>query len=119
MIVGVSGIEASVGLEDVWYNYRISTTVNSSKELGIHQQTPTLYLSNDLTGCPKSARCSWMSHTGTAITDNFFPKCVFCFGRFPELFCQQDFAEMRGVSDKSGHSPFWEGLVNIFPDELF
>ena len=40
--VGISGIEARVGLEEVFYNYRLSVTVNASKELGVHVRTPTL-----------------------------------------------------------------------------
>ncbi len=47
--VGISGIEARVGLEEVFYNYRLSVTVNASKELGVHVRTPTLNLSNDMT----------------------------------------------------------------------
>src|SRR5690554_1948636 len=34
--VGISGIEARVGLEEVFYNYRLSLTVNASRELGVH-----------------------------------------------------------------------------------
>ena len=33
----------------VFYNYRLSVTVNASKELGVHVRTPTLHLSNDMT----------------------------------------------------------------------
>ncbi len=47
--VGISGIEARVGLEEVFYNYRLSVTVNASRELGVHVRTPTLHLSNDMT----------------------------------------------------------------------
>src|SRR5690554_1687106 len=47
--VGISGIEARVGLEEVFYNYRLSLTVNASRELGVHVRTPTLHLSNDMT----------------------------------------------------------------------
>lgn len=115
VIVGVSGIEASVGLEDVWYNYRISTTVNSSKELGIHQQTPTLYLSNDLTGC--SEVCSLFLDEPYRHSNNgqFLSKVRFLFlADFQSYFASKIFAEMRGVSDKSGHSPFWEGLGKHF-----
>ncbi len=114
-VVGVSGIEAAVGLDDVWYNYRISTTVNSSKELGIHQHTPTLYLSNDMTGC--SEVCSLFLDEPYRHSSNgrFLSKVRFLFmADFQDRFANKVFAEMRGVSDAQGLSPFWEGLGKHF-----
>ena len=33
-MLGVSAIQARVGLDDVWYNYRVANTVNAFKEMG-------------------------------------------------------------------------------------
>lgn len=38
--VGISGIQARVGLDEVFYNYRLSITVNASKELGCTYARP-------------------------------------------------------------------------------
>ncbi len=114
-IVGVCGIEAQVGLEEVWYNYRISTTVNASIELGVHNQTPTLYLTNDLTGC--SEVCSLFLDACYRKNSNglLLSKSRFLFlADFPEMFSEKVFAEMRGYSDEQGHSPFWEALGKKF-----
>lgn len=114
-VVGVCGIEAQVGLEEVWYNYRISTTVNASTELGVHNQTPTLYLTNDLTGC--SEVCSLFLDADYRKNSNglLLSKSRFLFlADFPEMFSEKVFAEMRGYSDEQGHSPFWEALGKKF-----
>jgi len=114
-VVGICGIEARVGLEDVWYNYRISTTVNASTELGVHKQTPTLYLTNDLTGC--SEVCSLFLDADYRKNSNglLLSKSRFLFlADFPDMFSEKVFAEMRGVSDDHGHSPFWEALGKKF-----
>ncbi|MCP5207717.1 MAG: arginine N-succinyltransferase [Hahellaceae bacterium] len=114
-LVGVSALDARVGLDDVWYNYRISTTVNSSKELGLHQATQTLFLTNDMTAC--SELCSLLLSKPYRHGDNgqLLSKCRFLFlADFKEKFSPKIFAEMRGYSDETGHSPFWEGLGRHF-----
>ncbi len=114
-VVGVSGIMARVGLDEVWYNYRVSTTVNASKELGIHKQTPTLYLTNDMTDC--SEICTLFLHEDYRSGHNgqLLSKCRFLFmADFTEYFSSKVFAEMRGYADEEGNSPFWEGLGRKF-----
>ncbi len=114
-LLGVSGIEASVGLDEVWYNYRVSNTVHASRELNVHQQIPTLYLTNDMTG--ESEICSLFLHPDArgGANGHFLSKVRFLFmADAPELFSERVFAEMRGYSDESGHSPFWESLGKPF-----
>ncbi|UZE97012.1 arginine N-succinyltransferase [Alkalimarinus alittae] len=114
-VVGVCGIEAQVGLEDVWYNYRISTTVNASIELGVHNQTPTLYLTNDLTGCTEVCSLFLQSNYRKNSNGLLLSKSRFLFlADFPEMFSEKVFAEMRGYSDEQGQSPFWESLGKKF-----
>ncbi|AZZ93555.1 arginine N-succinyltransferase [Hahella sp. KA22] len=114
-IVGVSAIKARVGLDEVWYNYRVSTTVNASKELGIHKQTPTLYLTNDMTNC--SEICTLFLHEKyrNSFNGQLLSKCRFLFlADFSERFSNKIFAEMRGYTNAQGESPFWEDLGRKF-----
>jgi len=118
--VGICAIEARVGLDDVWYNYRVSTMVNASSEMGIHVQTPTLYLTNDMTDCTEL--CSLFltepyRHSGNGL---FLSRCRSLFvAEFRHMFADKVFAEMRGVSDAEGRSPFWEALGRRFFDMDF
>lgn len=108
-------IEAACGLDEPFYNYRVGLTVHASRELGIYNRVPTLYLSNDYTGT--SVLCSLYMKPGFrgAGAGKLLSKCRFLFmAGFPERFADKVIAEMRGVSNEQGHSPFWEGLGRHF-----
>jgi arginine N-succinyltransferase len=114
-VVGISAIVAAVGLREPWYNYRMGLTVSGSRELNIHKQIPTLFLANDLTG--NSELCSLFLHADHRVGMNghLLSKARLLFlAEFRELFSQKVIAEMRGVSDASGQSPFWECLGRQF-----
>jgi len=118
--VGISGIEASVGLEEVFYNYRLSVTVNASRELGVHVRTPTLHLSNDMTGTTEI--CSLLLSDDYQGGGNglLLSRSRFMYlDDFHKHFSEKVFAEMRGVSDKNGRSPLWDALGCRFFDMEF
>jgi len=118
--VGISGIQARVGLDEVFYNYRLSVTVNASRELSVHVRTPTLQLSNDMTDTTEI--CSLLlsdSHRGGG-NGLLLSRCRFMYlDSFRKHFSEKVFAEMRGVSDKHGRSPLWDALGSQFFDMEF
>jgi len=112
---GCCAVEAACGLDEPFYNYRIGTTVHASRELKIYNLTPTLYLSNDYTGA--SVLCSLYlapefraGGNGHLLSRSRF----MLMAQFPQRFAPKVIAEMRGVSDEHGRSPFWEGLGRHF-----
>lgn len=108
-------IEAACGLDEAFYNYRVGLTVHASRELGIYNQVPTLYLSNDYTGTSVLCSLYMQPHFRGAGAGKLLSKCRFLFmSLFPERFAEKVIAEMRGVSNEQGHSPFWEGLGRHF-----
>ena len=114
-IVGVSGVKARVGLDEVWYNYRVSNTVNASKELGLHVQTPTLYLSNDMTNYTEICTLFLHPEYRKNFNGQLLSKSRFLFlAEFRDKFSEKVFAEMRGYADEEGNSPFWEDLGRKF-----
>lgn len=118
--VGISGIQARVGLDEVFYNYRLSVTVNASRELGVHVQTPTLHLSNDMTDT--SEICSLLLSDDYQGGGNglLLSRCRFMYlDEFRSHFSDKVFAEMRGVSDAQGRSPLWDALGSQFFDMEF
>ncbi|WP_339779534.1 arginine N-succinyltransferase [uncultured Marinobacter sp.] len=118
--VGISGIQARVGLDEVFYNYRLSVTVNASKELGVHVRTPTLHLSNDMTDT--SEICSLLLSDDYQGGGNglLLSRCRFMYlDEFRKHFSEKVFAEMRGVSDEQGLSPLWDALGSKFFDMEF
>ncbi|CAN7627339.1 arginine N-succinyltransferase [Pseudomonas solani] len=114
-VVGISAVAGAVGLREPWYNYRVGLTVSASQELNIHRQIPTLFLANDLTG--NSELCSLFLHAGyrSGLNGRLLSKARFLFiAEFPELFGDKVIAEMRGMSDENGVSPFWDSLGRHF-----
>lgn len=114
-VVGVCAIKAAVGLDEPFYNYRIGTLVHSSTALKVFSRMETLYLSNDLTGCPEL--CSLFLHPDYRSGNNgkLLSKSRFMFiAQFPRLFGERLIAEMRGFQRPDGGSPFWDSLGRHF-----
>ncbi|MCB6184824.1 arginine N-succinyltransferase [Leeia sp. TBRC 13508] len=114
-VVGICAVEVAVGLAEAWYNYRVGTLVHASKELDVYTQMPTLFLSNDHTGY--SELCSLFLSPDYRKNKNgaLLSKSRFLFmAAFQEKFAKKVIAEMRGVSDEKGLSPFWESLGRHF-----
>lgn len=114
-VAGICAIEVAVGLNDPWYNYRVGTQVHASKELNVYNALPTLFLSNDHTG--SSELCTLFLDPKWRKEGNGYllSKSRFLFmAAFRERFNDKVVAEMRGVIDEHGYSPFWESLGKRF-----
>lgn len=114
-VVGTCGIEAAVGLTSPWYHYRIGTVVHASRELNVHNRLRTLYLCNDYTGC--SEMCTLYLHPEhrQSGAGALLSKSRFLFmAEHPQRFAHKVIAELRGYTDDTGNSPFWEGLGKHF-----
>ena len=114
-VVGTCGIAAAVGLREAWYTYRVGLAVHASKALGVFSQTQTLFLSNDHTG--HSELCSLFLDPAYRRdrNGNLLSKSRFLFiAQHRARFAKKIIAEMRGISDAQGQSPFWESLGRRF-----
>ncbi len=114
-VVGTSGIEAAVGLDDAFYHYHLGKVVHSSRELNIYNTVETLSLCNDYTGA--SEICTLFLSDSHRKNNNgrFLSRFRFLFiAEHQERFSDTIIAEMRGVSDDDGSSPFWNWLEEHF-----
>lgn len=114
-LLGTSAITGGVGLRAPWYNYRVGLTVSASPELKLYREIPTLFLANDLTG--SSELCSLYLHPQerASLKGRLLSKARLLFiAEFRERFGARLIAEMRGISDENGRSPFWESLGRHF-----
>lgn len=108
-VAGICAIEVAVGLNDPRYNYRVGTLVHASKELNVYNALPTLFLSNDHTG--SSELCTLFLDPDWRKEGNGYllSKSRFMFmAAFRDKFNEKVVAEMRGVIDEHGYSPFWQ-----------
>lgn len=114
-LVGTSGILAAVGLHEPFYTYKIGTLVNTCDHFEIYNQVPVLYLGSDFTG--QTEICTLFLDPDFRRDDNgkLLSRVRFLYmGEHPNRFADKVFAEMRGVFDASGDSPFWNAVGRHF-----
>lgn len=114
-IAGMCALQAAVGLQDASYSYRIGTVVHASKQLNVHRVHPALYLSNDYTGCTElTSLFLGPAHRGKGLGTLLSKSRLLFIAEFPHRFAEKVIAEIRGISDDRGRSPFWDGLGRHF-----
>jgi arginine N-succinyltransferase len=114
-VVGISAIEAAVGLKEPWYNYHVGTLVHASRALDVYTVSPTLFLANDHTG--HTELCTLFLDQGFRHGKNgaLLAKSRLLFiAEFADRFAPKIIAELRGRLTPEGKSPFWEGLGRHF-----
>lgn len=114
-VVGTSGIEAAVGLDDAFYHYHLGKVVHSSRELDVYNTVETLSLCNDYTGATEICTLFLSESHRKDNNGRFLSRMRFLFiAEHLERFAETVIAEMRGVSDENGRSPFWDWLEEHF-----
>ena len=114
-VVGTTGIEAAVGIEDAFYHYHLSKVVHASRELNIHNTVEILTFCNDYTGVTEICTLFLREKSPINPAARFLSKVRFLFMmEHRTRFSETVIAEMRGVSDEKGRSPFWEWLETHF-----
>ena len=114
-VVGTTGIEAAVGLDDAFYHYHLGKVVHSSRELNIYNTVETLSLCNDYTGASEICTLFLSENHRKNGNGRFLSRVRFLFiAEHQERFSETVIAEMRGVSDENGQSPFWNWLEAHF-----
>ncbi|WP_426153821.1 arginine N-succinyltransferase [Pseudomonas sp. DC3000-4b1] len=114
-VVGTSAIAGAVGQREPWYNYRVGLTVSASKELNIYREIPTLFLANDLTGNSELCSLFLRDDMRNGLNGRLLAKARLLFmAEYTTLFGKKVIAELRGISDDQGRSPFWESLGRYF-----
>ncbi len=114
-IVGVCGIDASVGLNTPFYSYRIDEVVHASNELQIHNRIPALHLCQDYTGAARLCTLFLDKAYRNEANLNLLSRSRMLFiAQNPERFSSRLIAELQGVADDQNRSPFWECLGRHF-----
>ncbi|MFT4995341.1 MAG: arginine N-succinyltransferase, partial [Paraglaciecola sp.] len=108
-VVGTSGIASGVGLDDAFYHYHLSKVVHASRELNVYNTVDILTLCNDYTGVSEICTLFLRQTAREGLNGRLLSKFRFLFmmehrHRFAEIII----AEMRGISDEDGQSPFWQ-----------
>lgn len=114
-VVGTTGIEAAVGTEDAFYHYHLGKVVHASRELNIHNTVDTLTLCSDYSGVSEICTLFLKEKARKGVNGRLLSKVRFLFmAEHQARFAKTVIAEMRGVNDENGRSPFWEWLEAHF-----
>ena len=114
-VLGTSGIEAAVGMDNTFYCYHLGKVIHASRELNIRNEVATLTLCNDYTGASEICTLFLREDARKGANGRFLSKFRFLFiAEHRQRFSDTIIAEMRGVSDEDGNSPFWQWLEEHF-----
>ncbi|BBN83001.1 arginine N-succinyltransferase [Pseudoalteromonas sp. A25] len=114
-VVGTSAIEAAVGLDDAFYHYHLSKVIHSSRTLDVYKAVDILTLCNDYTGATELCTLFLKDGYRKGLNGKLLSKSRFMFiKQHQHRFADTVIAEMRGVSDENGKSPFWQWLEEHF-----
>ncbi|MEP1551496.1 MAG: arginine N-succinyltransferase [Paraglaciecola sp.] len=114
-VVGTSGIASSVGLDDAFYHYHLSKVVHASRELNIYNTVDILTLCNDYTGVSEICTLFLRQSARENLNGRLLSKFRFLFMmEHKQRFADTIIAEMRGINDDTGQSPFWQWLEEHF-----
>ena len=115
-VVGISAIEAAVGLAEPWYNYpRRHARARVARARRLHGRADAVPRQRPHRPHRAVLAVPRPGATGTARTAPLLAKCRLLFiAEFAERFAPKVIAELRGRLDADGRSPFWEGLGRHF-----
>ncbi len=114
-VLGTSGVVAAVGLDEAFYHYYLSKVVHSSRELKVYNTVELLTLCNDYTGASEICTLFLKENARRGLNGRLLSKFRFLFmAEHEQRFSETVIAEMRGVSDDLGESPFWQWLESHF-----
>ncbi|WP_437203268.1 arginine N-succinyltransferase [Planctomicrobium sp. SH664] len=120
LVMGTSGIVAKVGGFEPFYSYRIETTVHESPTLEIRKEIEVLHLDENHNGPCEIGSLFLHPEARGSGNGRLLSFCRFLFmAEHPQLFDPEVVAEMRGVIDDRGRSPFWDALGKHFFDLEF
>jgi arginine N-succinyltransferase len=110
-LVGVSAIESRIGHETPFYSYKITKRTRICHSLNLQSNYEVLSLVNDKQG--SSEICTLYldpkyrkKHNGLLLSKGRF----LFMAQHPKRFSSTVIAELRGVSNAQGISPFWENI---------
>jgi arginine N-succinyltransferase len=112
---GTCQIFTAVGQKWPFYSYRLATETKHSQELERTFRAETLSLVNDLEGCSEVGGLFLHPGERAGGLGLLLARSRYLFiARHRARFADRILAELRGVIDEAGGSPFWDGVAGRF-----
>ncbi len=114
-IRGTCQVFGAVGTDRPFYSYLISTLTQKSEELGRSFRNQTLNLTTDLEGSSEVGGLFLHPHERAGGLGMLLARSRYLFiKQHRPRFADIVLAELRGVMDQGGHSPFWDAIGGRF-----
>lgn len=112
---GTCQIFTQVGQRYPFYSYRIGALAQHSKELGRTFRAEMLSLTTDLEGCSEVGGLFLHPGERAGGLGMLLARSRYLFiAMHRQRFADRILAELRGIIDEAGGSPFWDGLAGRF-----
>ena len=112
---GTCQIFTHVGQSYPFYSYRLGTLTQHSKELGRTFRADMLGLTTDLEGCSEVGGLFLHPGERAGGLGMLLARARYLFiAQHRARFADRILAELRGIIDEAGGSPFWDGLAGRF-----
>ena len=112
---GTCQIFTQVGQRYPFYSYRLGTLTQHSAELGRTFRADQLSLTTDLEGCSEVGGLFLHPGERAGGLGMLLARSRYLFiARHRARFADRILAELRGIIDEAGGSPFWDGLAGRF-----
>jgi arginine N-succinyltransferase len=119
-IRGTCQVFGAVGTDRPFYSYLISTLSQKSAELGKTFRNQLLNLTTDLEGSSEVGGLFLHPHERAGGLGLLLARSRYLFIKSQRArFGDSVLAELRGVMDDGGHSPFWDAIGGRFFDMTF
>ncbi|MEM8617300.1 MAG: arginine N-succinyltransferase [Pseudomonadota bacterium] len=114
-IGGCSAVKAGTGVEAPFFNYRIITLAQASQAAQRRFDMDALILTNEFVGFTEVGTLFLrQKHRGAGAGRLLAQSRYLLMTTKPEWFGERVLAELRGVVDQDGSTPFWECLGRHF-----
>jgi arginine N-succinyltransferase len=114
-IRGTCQVFSRVGLRQPFYSYRVSTMTQTSPELGKTFRAEMLSLCTDFEGCSEVGGLFLHPAERAGGLGVLLARSRYLFIKLHRArFADRTLAELRGVIDQGGGSPFWDAIAGRF-----
>ncbi len=114
-LLGLSAVYAAVGVHRPFYSYKVSSISQASPDLGVRVDTRILHLVNDYAGASVVGTLYLHPEARGGGRGRLLSLARFVFmAAHRERFGDRVMAEMRGLTEADGSSPFWDAVGKRF-----
>lgn len=114
-VVGCSAVKAGTGIDQPFFNYRVITLAQASQTANARFDMDALVLTNENVGYTEVGTLFLKAeHRGGGAGRLAAQSRYLLMAAGPDRFADKVLAELRGVIDDNGVSPFWECLGRHF-----